>query len=291
MLQVARIARAALHTLVAFLALVALLGLSAPSPALAAPKQYAAILYNQETGRILYARNPDMRVPPASLTKVLTMFVAMDCVKAGKFTFTTPVRISRTAATTGGSRMQLVTGERVTVERLLTGMAVVSGNDASAAMAERITASGTPCLTLMQRKTQQLGMTRSTFKTPHGLPAQGQLTTARDMLALTRGYLSAHPDALRFHSAPALRHRGAPHYNTNALLGSVEGVDGLKTGWTAASGYNIIVTAKRGKTRLIAVVMGAPSKAFRDTQAKRMIEAGFAFPKDQRRAAARIARP
>lgn len=261
------------------------------SPAWAGPKNYAAILYNYETGRVLYTHHPDMRVPPASLTKVLTMFVALDCIKAKKFAYTTPVRISRAAAHTGGSRMQLTAGERVPMEQLLMGMALVSGNDASAAVAEHINTTGISCLTLMHRKTQQLGMTRSVFKTPHGLPASGQLTTARDMLLLTRAYLRTHPDALRFHNALYFYHKGALHYNTNSVLGTLPGIDGLKTGWTRESGYNIIVTAKRGSTRLIAVILGASSKTFRDMHAKRMIEAGFAFPKDPQRATANIVQP
>lgn len=271
----------------------ALIGAYAMLPvcAWAAPKTYAAILYNHTTGRILYTHNPDMRVPPASLTKVLTLFVALDCIKAKKFTLHSRVRTSRAAAATGGSRMQLKAGERVTVEQLLNGMAIVSGNDASAALAEYINNTGTPCLSLMQRKVQQLGMSNSAFKTPHGLPAQGQLTTARDMLRLSTAYLHTHPTALRFHNTLTLHHKGAVLYNTNSLLCSVPSVDGLKTGWTAASGYNIIVTAKRDNTRLIAVILGAPNKSFRDMHVKRMIEAGFAFPKDQKRAALKITHP
>ena len=116
------------------------------------------------------------------------------------------------------------------------------------------------------------------LKAATGLPAAGQKTTARDMVTLSRAYLRAHPGAMRFHSTRFFLHRGRTMRNTNALLGTVAGVNGLKTGWTVASGYNIVVTAQRGKTRLLAVVLGGNTKDRRDASARRLIEAGFRHP-------------
>ena len=137
----------------------------------------------------------------------------------------------------------------------------------------------------MNHKARQLGMTRTVFKNPTGLPAAGQRTTARDMATLARAYLRSHPQAMRYHSLRSFRFNGRTLGATNTLLG-IPGVDGLKTGWTVASGYNIIVTARRGKTRLLVVVMGGRSRAARDMVARSLIEAGFkspASPKQVRR--------
>ncbi len=130
----------------------------------------------------------------------------------------------------------------------------------------------------MNAKTRALGMRRTVFKNPTGLPAAGQKTTARDMAALTRAYLRSHPSAQVFHRTRFFTHRGRTMRNTNALLGTVAGVNGLKTGWTVASGYNLIVTAQRGKTRLLAVVLGGSSRNARDGAARRLVEAGFRAP-------------
>ena len=231
-----------------------------------------------------------MRIPPASLTKIMTMYIAMDMVKAKKLDLKKPVRVSAAAAATGGSRMRLKRGQQPTLETLLTGMAVASGNDASMAVAQRISTSSRRFVTLMNQKAKSLGMRNSVFKTPHGLPAQGQITTARDMLTLSLSYLRVHPQARRFHKTAVMRYNGFTMRNTNGLLGTVAGVDGLKTGWTAASGYNLIFTAIRGKTRLLGVVMGGSSKIGRDTAARRLLEAGFQFPRDPRKVARRIDR-
>lgn len=235
----------------------------------------AAVLLDAKTGKVLFAQNPDQRIPPASLTKVLSMMVTLDAVRAGKVKLSDTVRVSRHAANQGGSRMGLRAGERVSVNRLLMGMAVSSGNDASMAVAERVSGSGKKFVKLMNAKARQVGMRSSTFKTPNGLPAPGQYTTARDMGRLSYAYLKRHPSALQYHRVRVLKHRGAVTTNKNPLLGTCPGADGLKTGWVSASGYNIISTVRRGKTRLIAVILGAESPADRSREIRRLVEAGF----------------
>lgn len=248
------------------------------APAHAALPVRAAILVNLNTGRVLYEQQADNAIPPASLTKIMTMFVALDTVKAGRLKLNEKIRISPRAASAGGSAMHVRAGERIPLVRLLTGMAVASGNDAATAVAERVGGNSRNFVRRMNRKARALGLRRTLFKNPTGLPAAGQKTTARDMMLLTRAYLRAHPSAMRFHGTRFFMHRGRTLRNTNALLGTVKGVNGLKTGWTVASGYNLVITAQRGKTRLLAVVLGGNSKTTRDRSARRLVEAGFQHP-------------
>ncbi len=249
----------------------------APAAALAGPiNARSVILFDLDRGKTLYEQNADRSVPPASLTKILSMYVALDAVKAGKVSLKDQVRVSKRAANTGGSRMGLRAGDRVPLEKLLMGMAVSSGNDASCAVAEHIAGSEAAFIRLMNAKITKLGLSRSAFKTTHGLPAKGQTTTARDMLTISRRYLADHPTALRYHSTRSIRHNGMVTTNKNPLLGQYKGADGLKTGWTNASGYNIVTTAKRGNVRLMAVVLGATNSQVRAQEISRLMDAGFA---------------
>ena len=249
--------------------------LAATRVALAARGARAAILINMDTGKVLFEKNADMSIPPASLTKVMSMFLTMDAVSAKRLTLDEKIRITPAASTVGGSSMHLRNGERVAVRQLLTGAAVASGNDAITALALRVGGNERQFVRAMNQKANSIGLKRTEFKNPTGLPAAGQRSTPRDMATLTRAYLRAHPGAQNFHSTRVFMHRNRQMANTNALLGSVRGVNGLKTGWTVASGYNLIVTAQRGGTRLIAVVMGGTSRNARDAMAERLIEAGF----------------
>ena len=220
----------------------------------------SAVLMDARTGKILYSQNPDVRIPPASLTKIMSMMVTFDAIRSGKVKLSDQIRVSRHAARQGGSRMGLRAGERVSLNRLLMGMAVSSGNDASMAVAERVGGSGRAFVKMMNNK---------------GLPAAGQYTTARDMARLGYVYLKNNPSALQYHRVRVLKHRGAVTTNKNPLLGACPGADGLKTGWVTASGYNIISTVRRGNTRLIAVILGADSAGLRSHEVRRLVEAGF----------------
>lgn len=262
--------------------LLVLLSLSLALPVSARVPARSAILYNLSSGKVLYAQNADATIPPASLTKLMTMMLTLDAVRQRKISLKTWLVASRKAARTGGSRMHLRVGERIRLENLLYGMAVVSGNDAAVAAAEKVSGSTRHFVRLMNRKARALGMKHTQFKNVNGLPAAGQRTTARDMLTLSCAYLRAHPSALRYHSPRSFRHGRRTMRATNKLLGVVPGVDGLKTGWTVASGYNIVVTAERKGVRLVAVVMGGTSSGRRDLAARRLLEAGFASPDSPR---------
>ena len=251
------------------------------SPVFAAPQKepvQAAVLYNMSTGQILYSYNAHKLIPPASLTKVMTLFLALDAVKKGKLSLKRRVTISKLAARTGGSSMHLRVGERVPFSHLLFGSAVASGNDAAMSVAQTVSPNLKKFVQMMNARARALKMRSTQFKNPTGLPAAGQYTTAADMLKMALGYLRSHPGALKFHSTTCFTHGGRLLSTTNPLLGSVCGVNGLKTGWTIASGYNIIVTAEREKTRLLLVIMGGRSRISRDVTARRLIEAGFRSP-------------
>lgn len=234
----------------------------------------AVLVADYSTGRILYSQDADKRIPPASVTKIMTMYLVFDALAAGRAHLGDRIKISRRADKTGGSSMGLRQGETVTLDDLMRGMAVASGNDACVAIAEHF-GGVRNFVAMMNRKARALGMKSTRFVNPNGLPARGQLTTARDLLKLATSYLHHYPQSLRYHSTTVINHRGAVHGNTNRLLGRVDGMDGIKTGYVDASGYNIVATAKRGNTRIIAVVLGGRSKNARNNATARILEASF----------------
>ncbi|MHC1710983.1 MAG: D-alanyl-D-alanine carboxypeptidase family protein [Solidesulfovibrio sp.] len=234
----------------------------------------AALVAEYGSGRVLYSQDADNRIAPASLTKIMTMYLVFDALSSGRASLTDRIKVSSRAGATGGSSMNLKRGEVVTLDELMRGMAVASGNDACIAIAEHF--GGIPAFVdRMNQKARELGMTGTTFKNPNGLPAPGQLTTARDLMKLATSYLRHYPQALRYHSTTEINHNGAVHGNTNRLLGTYEGMDGIKTGYVGSSGYNIIATAKRGDSRVIAVVLGGRTKQVRNREAARILDASF----------------
>lgn len=241
----------------------------------------SAILLDMDTGKVLFEQNADTPIPPASLTKILSMYVILDQVTQKQCSLQDMVKVSRTAARTGGSRMHLKAYESVSLDTLLMGMAVSSGNDASEALAEHVGGSQENFVRMMNEKARSVGMYSSVFANPHGLPAAGQVTTARDMMTLSYRYLSSFPDALRYHSTRFMKHNGVVSYNKNPLLGNYKGADGLKTGWVNASGYNLISTASQDNSRLLAVVLGAENTKLRAQEIHRLMEAGFMLKRKQ----------
>lgn len=272
------IARSVLLALL--LAVIALPGAQSAAAAPEVPQEAfvnvcSAIVYDLDNDAILFEQNADQRIQPASLTKVLSMFLARDFIRDGHAKFNTPVYISKKAANAGGSRMGVKAGEQVRLGKLLAGMAISSGNDASWAVAEKVGGSAEAFARMMNAKAASLGMSESHFVNPHGLPADGQYTTARDMLTLARAYLKTYPDSLELHNTKLLTHGGYTSWNKNPLLGQYPGADGLKSGWIRASGYNLIFTATRDNRRLLAVIMGAPDSGARGAEACRLLDAGF----------------
>ncbi|OHE19671.1 MAG: hypothetical protein A2X95_08785 [Syntrophobacterales bacterium GWF2_56_9] len=235
----------------------------------------SAILMDMRTGRILVAQNANAPIQPASITKVLTLYLADEAIRDGRVRPGDQVKISRKAGRTGGSKMFIEAGSEIPLEELLKGMAVVSANDASVAVAEYIGGDVERFVARMNRKARQLGMTRSFFKNPNGLPARGQVTTARDMLILASDYLQRFPESLDLHSQQYYTYRDITQRNRNSLLRHYPNADGLKTGWVVKAGYHIVATAKRGDPRLIAVVMGAKTPSIRARETEKLLDEGF----------------
>ncbi len=235
----------------------------------------SAILVDASDGRVLFEQNADVPIAPASITKVLALYLAFEAVQAGRVHLTDMVYISRAAANAQPVRMGLKAGDRVPLGELIRGMAIVSGNDAAIAVAEYLGGSVHNFVTLMNIKARRLGMLHSHFANPNGLPAKGQVTTARDVARLSMAYLQRFPEALEIHSMQQYTYNNITRRNANKLLGVCPGVDGLKTGFVNASGYNLSATAVRRERRLIAVVLGASTPRLRTLETTRLLEYGF----------------
>lgn len=237
----------------------------------------AAILLEVSTGTVLFEQNADELIEPASFTKVLSLFLIFEALQRGNIRIQDEVFISDLAWRTKGSKMFVGVNTRVPLEELLKGIAVVSGNDACVAAAEHLSGSVEAFVDNMNRKAKQLGMDRSHFLNPHGLPAEGQITTARDMATLGAAYIRHFPEALRFHSMREYTYNNITQYNRNHLLNKDPSVDGLKTGFVDAAGYHLAATAQREGMRLLAVVMGAAYPRIREREAMKLLNFGFRY--------------
>ncbi len=262
--------------------IVLLLIMAAPLGAWSAPLPLAvksAVMIDLNTGKILYKKNPDLAIPPASITKIMTLYMAYEAVDSGKAQWTDKVTISKKAGRTGGSKMYLDPGDTLALGDLAIGTSVVSANDAAVAIAEYLAGDVGKFVKQMNRKARELGMTRTVFRNPNGLPAKGQFTTARDIMKLSKAYLERFPQALTIHSQQSYTYREITQHNRNRLLQNYPGADGIKTGFVAKSGFNISATAKRGDTRLIAVVMGAKTPRIRERETEKLLDEGFRITK------------
>lgn len=252
------------------------------------PEYQSAIVMNAATGEILFQKDADRPLQPASVTKILSLYLIYEAIGEGRARFQEPVKISKKAWRTGGTRMFVDPGSEVRLDELIKGMSVVSANDASVALAEYIEGSEDAFVRKMNQKALLLGMTHSTFKNAHGLPAKGQRTTARDMARLSRDYIQRFPQSLQIHAMQFYTYHNITQHNRNLLLRRYPGTDGLKTGYVHAAGYHIIATARRGDTRLIALVMGARTPAIRLRETAKLLDQGFDRVSRQASAASRL---
>lgn len=235
----------------------------------------AAVLMDGTTGQILFEKNPEKRLGPASLVKMMTLYLAFDAIKQGIVTFDHEEVISKKTWKMGGSQMFLKVGDKVKLIELIRGVASISANDGAVAIAEFLTGAEEVFVHQMNQKAKSLGLKNTQFVNCHGLHADGQYTSAMDMANLGFHYIHEHPDALKFHSIPEYAYRGIKQKNWNPLLNHGIGVDGLKTGHLARVGYHFLFTGEKDGQRLVGVVMGARTGGTRKNDALKLIKFGF----------------
>ncbi|WP_112182730.1 MULTISPECIES: D-alanyl-D-alanine carboxypeptidase family protein [Paraliobacillus] len=239
----------------------------------------SAILIERDTGKIFYEKNAHEQLPPASMTKMMTLILIMEALDDEKITLTEKVRVSEYAASMGGSQIFLEEGEEMTVEDLLKGIAMASGNDASVALAERIAGSEAAFVTMMNEKAKELGLENTRFQNPTGLPAEDHYSTAYDMSIIAKDLLK-HEEITTYTSVyeDYLRKGTEDEFwlvNTNKLVKFYDGVDGLKTGYTSEAKYCLTATAKKDNMRVIAVALGAESTKARNQAVTQMFDYAF----------------
>jgi D-alanyl-D-alanine carboxypeptidase len=236
----------------------------------------AHLLIEADTGKVLEAENATIPWYPASVTKIMTAYVTLKAVKDGKVTLDTLLTVSPTAASQSPSKMGFKPGTQVTVDNALKMMLVKSANDMAVVLAEGVGGSIDGFSEMMNQTAQKLGMTQTSYVNPNGLPADGQITSARDLGILARAFLHDLPEYEYFVHIPAIRFGHRITQNFNKLIGRYPGADGFKTGFICASGYNLVASATRNGRRLIAVVLGSSSGQMRAVRAAQMLERGFA---------------
>lgn len=244
-----------------------------------APNAKSAILIEASTGKVLFEKNADEGLPPASMTKIMSMLLIMESIDNGTLSLNDEVVISKEASDMGGSQVFLNEGETYKVSELLKGIAIASGNDAVVAMAEKVAGSTSSFVQMMNDKAQELGLQNTTFINPHGLDAEGHKSSARDMSIIARELLK-HEKILEFSSIYEeylTKNDGTKTWlvNTNKLVRFYNGADGLKTGFTQSAGYCLTATAKRNNLRLISVVMGEDTSDLRSADTVKMLNFGF----------------
>lgn len=266
------------------LALSCLIGAAAPSTAAAAipylqlnaqePK-YAAIVIDANSGEVLYDKRADSPRYPASVTKVMTLYLTFEALSEGRLKLTDRVTMSPRAAAQAPTKIGIPAGDSLSVDEAIKAMTVKSANDVAVAMAERLAGSESRFSALMTLRGQELGMRNTRFVNASGLPDSRQISTARDLAILSRATMRDFPQYYSYFSSKGFYFRGNYIKGHNRLLDSMEGFDGLKTGYTNASGFNLAGSAVRDGRRLIAVVLGGPSTAWRDNNMEDLLLTGF----------------
>ena len=237
--------------------------------------KYAAMLVNANTGEVLYARQADAPRYPASITKVLTLYLAFEQLAKGAMRPDEPIVVSRHAAAQAPSKLGLRPGQTIPLHAAIDVIATKSANDIAVALAEHIAGSEQAFAALMTTTAHRLGMMNSQFVNATGLPDARQLTTARDIATLSRAVVRDFPQFYRVFSQVAVDYEGHMIENHNHLLTTLPGVDGIKTGFTSAAGFTLAASKAEGGTRLIAVVLGGPSRLARDGNVTNLLDTGF----------------
>ncbi len=233
---------------------------------------YADILVDDNTGQVLHETNPDSLRHPASLTKIMTLYLLFEQLQAKKLSLNSRLQVSAHAAAQAPTKLGLKANETITVEDAIKGIVTRSGNDVAVVIAEAIAGSEPDFAALMTQKAQTLGMANTVYVNASGLPADAQITTAREQALLGRAIQEQFPEYFRYFAIPCFQYHGVEISNHNALLREMQGVDGIKTGYTEASGYNLVSSVRRGGRHLVGVVLGERSNDARDARMRQLIE-------------------
>src|SRR5215216_4168226 len=225
---------------------------------------FSSIIVDGNSGATLQANNPDASRHPASLTKIMTLYLLFERLDAGKMKLDTEMEVSEHASEQAPTKLGLKPGQTLRVEDAIKGLVTRSANDAAVVIAEAIAGDEDEFAKLMTRKARALGMSKTTYRNASGLPNDEQLTTARDQATLGRAIQDRYPRYYRYFATSVFNYRGQSIRNHNRLLGNVEGVDGIKTGYTRASGFNLVTSMRRGNRHLVGVVLGGRSGGSRD---------------------------
>lgn len=243
--------------------------------------EYAAIVMDMRDGTVLYEHHADRRQQPASLTKMMTLYLTFEAVENGQLDLDQKVRISRNAARQPASKLYLREGRHYSIRSLIRAAAVKSANDAAVALADAVAGSERAFARLMTEKARQLGMRNTTFKNANGLTERGHLSTPRDMAILARHLRYDFPEYWNVFGRKSTYAAGKRIWSTNRLLSSYRGADGIKTGYTRAAGYNLAASARRGREHVVAVVFGGRSSAWRNRRVAELLDKGFARARTQ----------
>ncbi len=248
-----------------------------PIPAPPSINSSAYLVIEHHSGRVLAEKNADAAVEPASITKLMTAYVAFDKLREGQVALTDEITVSEKAWRAEGSRMYIEVGKKVRLDQLLKGMIIQSGNDASIAIAEHIAGTEETFAALMNQYASKLGLTQSYFANSNGLPAEGHKMSARDIVTLTQRLIRDFPQHYSLYSEKSFTYNDIAQYNRNNLLWQDSSVDGVKTGFTDAAKYCLVSSAKRGDMRVISVVLGTPSEEARISSSQALINYAFNF--------------
>jgi D-alanyl-D-alanine carboxypeptidase len=233
------------------------------------------IVVDANAGKVLSALNPDDQLHPASMTKIMTLFMTFEALQQGRLTLKTPMTVSENAATQAPSKLGLRPGSAITVENCILASVTLSANDCAMVLAESIGGSEERFAQLMTSRAHALGMTATHFNNPNGLPDEGQLTTARDMATLAEAMIQRFPKYYPYFATRSFTYAGIAHANHNHLMSRYPGMDGIKTGYIRESGFNLTASAVRNGHRLIAVVFGGASAVQRDNYMAGLLDDGF----------------
>lgn len=255
------------------------LGVAPPIAQSSDNARYAAIVVDATSGEVLFARHADSRRYPASITKVMTLYLAFDALQEGRVKLTDVLTVSPRAASQPPSKLGLAAGQTITLEDAMKATAVRSANDMAVAVAEHIGGSEARFTAMMTLKAEELGMTQTRYVNANGLPDSRQLTSARDLAILSRAVMRDFPQYYRYLGLHDWVYQGRDYRNTNGLLATGQGYDGIKTGYTNASGYNLAASSVRDGKRLITIVLGGRSTATRNAHVAELMNTGFEVQK------------